>query len=86
MQEIAIMAVRQYQAWLDLARVWGLLYDDVDGQERCEACGIGVISVNDRLGVNRIYTDDERLALIVGHLRNHHRDLETTVYKEAGIT
>jgi hypothetical protein len=86
MRDIAILAVKQYQAWQELARVWPLLYDDVDSQERCEACGIGVISINDRLGVNRIYTEDERLALVVGHLRNHHRDLEETVYKEAGIT
>lgn len=82
-REIAILAVRQYKAWEALADVWPLYHEK--GQERCSACGIGVIALADRNGVNRVYTHAERLALITGHLRNHHRDLEADVYKEAGI-
>ena len=83
-KEIALLAIRQYQAWLALAGVWPLELDD--GQQRCMACGIGVVSVADPMGVNRPYTREEVTSLIVGHLRNHHRDLEERVYKEAGIT
>lgn len=82
-RELAILAVNQYKAWEALADVWPLCNDS--GQERCTACGIGVIALADRNGVNRQYTREERLALITGHLRNYHRDLEDIVYREAGI-
>ncbi len=82
-RDLAILAVRQYKAWEALAENWPLYTDG--GQERCSACDTGVIALADRLGVNREYTREERLALITGHLRNYHRDLEDMVYKEAGI-
>lgn len=82
-RDLAILAVRQYKAWEAFADEWPLYRDD--GQERCNACGTGIIALADSRGVNREYTREERLALITGHLRNYHRDLEDMVYKEAGI-
>lgn len=82
-RELAILAVRQYKAWEGFANEWPLYHDN--GQERCTACDTGVIALADRNGVNREYTQEERLALITGHLRNYHRDLEDIVYREAGI-
>lgn len=84
-REIAILAQRQYRAWLALAVDWDLEPDASTGQERCGACDMGIISIIDSVGENRVYTEQERMALIVGHLRNYHRDLEAMVYESAGI-
>ncbi len=75
----------QYRAWLELAVDWELLTDSSTNQERCAACDMGIISLVDSQGVNRPFSEQERIALVVGHLRNYHRDLEPMVYEAAGI-
>jgi len=85
-REIAQVARHQYRAWRSLAEHWGIYPDLPTGQERCMACKMGIVNLVDPQGENRQYTSEEKLALIVGHLRNHHRDLEALVYKEAGIS
>ena len=81
---LAPVAERQLAAWEAIARDWPL-YEDGDC-ERCASCHQNVIAVTDVLapveeGTSRrpaayAYTDEQRLALVVAHLRQAHMDLD----------
>jgi hypothetical protein len=86
MKDIAELARKQYHAWLSLAEVWDTYYDIGTGQERCRACNMGIVNIVDTHGENRQYTGEEITSLIVGHLRNVHRDMEEAIYKREGIS
>jgi hypothetical protein len=67
-------------AWEDLARGWATLrFYDVDAaawNERCASCLGGIYRVTDPNGKPYPYSDADKLALVVAHLRQSHQDLD----------
>lgn len=53
---------------------WGVHYDR--RSMCCDECGKGVWLATDIHGKLYHYTEDDRIAHIVLHLRNHHPDLD----------
>lgn len=68
------VAARQLAAWEDIARSWALYNDSICF--RCASCHIAVWRRVDEHGNEYQYTNEERSALIVAHLRQAHMDLD----------
>jgi hypothetical protein len=80
---IAPIAVRQLEAWQVYAESWPW---PSDGKHTsCGACNARVITWVDRNGAAYQFSGEEQVALMVGHLRNRHRDREAEVYGNAGL-
>lgn len=71
---ISSVAKGQLAAWEDIARGWALYNDDIC--QRCASCHIAVWRLVDEHGTEYRYTSEQRLALIVAHLRQAHMDLD----------
>jgi len=77
-------AAAQLAAWEKLAEDWPVSRDAQsqlitpvsDRSYRCGDCGKGIALAFDINGVRYLYTDQQWLALVVLHLRNHHEDLD----------
>lgn len=74
------LAERQLAAWQAIAETWPTSIDwNDDGLRsvrRCDACGKGIMLSTDQAGALYMYTDEQWLALVVLHLRNHHAGLD----------
>jgi hypothetical protein len=80
------VAERQLAAWQAIAADWPVSHDAQHGRDtamsahnrawRCGDCQKGVALAYDDSGRRYQYTDEQWLALIVLHLRNHHPDLD----------
>jgi hypothetical protein len=75
---IAPLALRQLAAWEELAATWPLVSVQRDGRQVmiCPECGIGIWLATDPRGGTYRYTDEEKQAHIVLHLRTRHPDME----------
>ena len=79
---LAPRARSQLAAWEEIAAGWPLYGDRgpapgaLSRVELCRLCDRGVILIRDEQYRPYEYTDEQRLALIVLHLRNHHPDLD----------
>jgi hypothetical protein len=78
--ELPPIAAGPLAAWEDLARDWATFkVFDVDAgayNMRCASCLGGIYRVTDPHGKPYPYTDADRLALVVIHLRQSHMDLD----------
>lgn len=81
--QISYVATSQLAAWEDIARTWPVSFDAQytdamrrDRAYRCADCRKGVALALDLAGRRYQYTDEQWLALVVLHLRNHHPDLD----------
>ena len=77
---VSPLATQQLAAWEDIARDW-LTFQTRDGEglawvERCVSCLGGLYRTTDDHGKPYKWTDDQRLAMIVSHLRLSHLDLD----------
>lgn len=81
--EVALLAQMQLAAWEEYAKVWPI--NNNAHQMICGPCGGAIVRWVDGNGIPYTYTDHEVMALIVGHLRNVHRDREAEVYRNAGF-
>ena len=75
---IAPLAQRQLTAWQDLARSWSFALAERDGQRimACGECGAGIWLITDTTGTEYAYDGDQKLGMVVLHLRARHADLE----------
>jgi hypothetical protein len=75
---IAPMAQRQLAAWQEIAASWGFTAAERDGQSVivCGECGMGMWLATDRAGSAYTYTEAEKQAHIVLHLRTRHPGME----------
>jgi hypothetical protein len=72
--ELNPLALRQLQAWQDIARGWQLVQS---GRHlRCPACNQSVVMLLDTAGRQYVYTDEQKLTLTVAHLRQAHAELD----------
>jgi hypothetical protein len=68
------VAERQLAAWEKIAAGWPA--EDAQQTIRiCTACRKGIYLVTDQTGAPYVYTEEEILAHLVLHLRNHHLEL-----------
>ena len=81
--QLGYQAVDQLAAWEEIARGWLVSHDAQhndalrrDRTYRCVECGKGVALALDSKGATYQYTQEQWLALVVLHLRNHHGDLD----------
>ena len=81
--QLSHVATGQLAAWEAIARGWPVSHDthfnDAHGKDRsyrCVDCRKGVALALDDAGHRYQYTDEQWLALVVLHLRNHHGDLD----------
>lgn len=76
---IAPVAKGQLAAWEKLAAGWEMTDWRTAGTlqfvRTCDRCRHGVILLTDTDGREYQYSDEQRLALVVLHLRNHHAEL-----------
>lgn len=72
----AELAAHQLAAWMQLAADWPS--EVAEGVRRCTGCGKGIMLLTDSGGRLFLYTEAEKNALTVLHLRNHHADLDPT--------
>lgn len=93
------IARMQLAAWQELALTWTVYYgvltdprevdkpvkEDQAKHAFCGACQVSIYQVTDQDGREFAYEPGQELAMIVMHLRNRHRDLETTVYQTSGV-
>lgn len=70
------LAVRQLRAWEEIAETWEVEYPENDQHMRCRDCGLAIAKIFDDQGAPYCYSEEDYLALTVGHLRNHHPDLD----------
>ena len=74
------VAARQLAAWEDLARDWTTfqIFDPDAGawNERCGSCLAGLWRLADDTGNLYRYSDADKLAMVVDHLRRAHLDLD----------
>jgi hypothetical protein len=73
---LAPLASMQLAAWEALARGWQIYRADGSAVERCARCGHGIALMLDDQGRPYRYSEEQWLALVVLHLRNHHADLD----------
>lgn len=81
---MSTLAERQLAAWQAIAETWLVSHDAQysgpscpgDPSWRCGDCGTGIALAFDSQGKRYVYTDEQWLALVVLHLRNHHAELD----------
>lgn len=77
---IAPVAARQLAAWEAIGREWktAKVFDVDTGtwNEACAECWDGLYRLTDRHGKPYAYSEADRLAAIVAHLRRSHLDLD----------
>lgn len=77
---VSPMMLQQLAAWEDIARLWVTCQIfDVDEHawvERCGDCMGGLYRTTDRFGKPYKWTDEQRLTMVVAHLRLCHLDLD----------
>lgn len=75
--KIGVLATAQLAAWEKIADGWDG-YEDGD-QMRCGDCDQGMYRVMDDHQVAYHYSDGQRLAFVVAHLRQAHMNLDPDV-------
>lgn len=78
--KLSYVATDQLAAWEDLARGWATVAMLEPGTnvrvERCSSCWVGVYRITDEHGTAYHYTDEQKLAAVVAHLRQAHMYLD----------
>ncbi|HXZ77774.1 MAG TPA: hypothetical protein VEH31_43835 [Streptosporangiaceae bacterium] len=83
--QLGHLAGSQLAAWEAIATAWPLVSagrsaapggPGIVRVAECERCGRGVLLQTDQAGREYRYTQAERLAHVVLHLRTHHEDLD----------
>lgn len=82
MSQRLVIGIMQLAAWEKFCKNWPLYRLDNDPMMRCAHCDMGIWRVFDDDRDFYQYTETQQLALIVGHARNVHRDMETQVYED----
>jgi hypothetical protein len=77
---ISHVARDQLAAWEELARGWATVAMKDPGTEvrvqRCASCWVGIWRITDEYAKPYRYTDEQKLALVVAHLRQAHMHLD----------
>ena len=77
---ISYVARGQLAAWEALARDWATVaMKDPDSEvrvERCSSCWVGIYRITDEQARPYRYSDEQKLALVVAHLRQAHMHLD----------
>ena len=73
--KLSHVATGQLAAWEKIAEDWPDYHDKATVQ-RCVSCQVAIYRVADINGQPYTYTDEQRLALVVAHLRQAHMDLD----------
>lgn len=79
---LAPLAVAQLAKWRVYARQWPLYQEEGSAYVRCNSCTQAIIPIHDHRGHVYSYTSDQRIALIVAHIRQAHAEAESEVYGE----
>lgn len=79
---LAPLAVAQLGMWRACALQWPLYQEKNSHHVRCAQCAQSIIRVADSSNNTYDYTHDQRIALIVAHIRQAHAEVESEVYGE----
>lgn len=86
---VAPIAQAQLEAWEAFASDWPVRYREREDSQQlfalCLDCGQAIYPVTDPHRKPFKYKSSETLAMMVGHLRQRHRDWEDIVYAKAGV-